>query len=178
MLHDRGFSLIELLFVLMLMGILIATSMPLMMKIYQHIQARVACDQLVHAMKLARNEAVAKHVTVMLCKSKDQQTCSGEWINGYIILANQKILYVFKNPNLNGKINWRAFPLNKDNLQFLSTGFSKTENGTFWYCGADAEHPAWAIVMNQSGRIRVVFPDPHNEILDDNNAPLKCSTYT
>ena len=56
----------------------------------------------------------------------------------------------------------RAFPKNRTHLQFLPTGMTHAENGTFWSC--DKEQVRWAIVVSQAGRARMVLPDKNGKV--------------
>ena len=130
-------------------------------------------EQLRLSIDFARNEAIVRDVPVILCKSRNQKECSGEWQDGYIILAEKKIIFGFKNTIQNGIMHWRS-SLNHPYLEFMPSGISVQENGTFWYCLKNAENPAWAIAINKAGRARISYPDPSGEIIDEKGKLLAC----
>lgn len=172
----RGFSLLEILITITIVAILAAISVPSFENIFEHSNQKILSQQLLRAINFARSQAIALGQTVTLCKSNDQATCGGDWGSGYIILANDQVLYSFSNNKFRSQLNWRAFPIYLDHLEYLSSGLPNFQNGTFWSCPKDSGNPSWAIMMNQSGRVRVVYPDASGEIIDDEGEKLACAT--
>ncbi len=149
----------EILIVLAIMMILAMITIPSHKDLLTKSSIDIVKLQLLRAINLAHNEAIIRKKMVTLCHSSDQKTCSGEWEDGYIIIANQKVIFSFLNPAVQGKLFWRAFPANQAQVDFLPRGTSKAENGSFWYCLASDSNPSWAIVISQSGRAREVVPE-------------------
>lgn len=131
-----------------------------------HAQDQVISEQLLRAIHLAQMEAMVRRERVMLKKHPQG------WQAGYVIATDTKILYVFSNVKNKGILHWRAFPIHRDNLQFIQTGSAYAENGTFWYCGYQEIKPRWAIMVNQAGRARIVYPNKEGNIESVN--PLLC----
>lgn len=169
-----GFSLIELLITLSIAIILFAVAIPLFKFFFIKSTDQVMSLQLFRAINLARSEALASGQSVTLCKSANQQTCIGEWKEGYLIHSGNKILYVFHTATNDGILHWRAFPKSREDLQFLPSGFSRAENGSFWYCHSGATNASWAIVISQTGRARMVYPNKMGNVEIENSTPLKC----
>ncbi len=168
-----GYSLLELLItlaIIFLMAVLVVPSQKIFFEKNNQDTIRL---QLLRAINLARSEAMLRSDNIILCHSKDQTSCSGEWQEGYVILQQEKVINAFTNKT-NGKIFWRTFPVGQKNLEFLATGFSHAQNGTFWFCEKNSENPAWAILISQSGRAREVFPDKDNKIMDEKGKNLPC----
>lgn len=173
----RGFSLIELMMVLMIAGVF--SVMGFEGKFFwQKTQAEVLQSQLFNAISLTRSEAIVHHDKIILCGSLDQATCSDQWQSGYIIKTDNEIIYHFQNLSVKGKLYWRSFPDNKQQLEFMPDGLPNSENGTFWFCCVDAVEPVWAIILNKSGRPRVVYPDSDGNIKDSKGKSLVCLTPT
>ncbi len=162
--NKLGFSLLELLITLSIIAILAVLTLPSYREFLVKSQDQVMSAQLLRAINLTRSEAIARNAVVSLCKNQD----------GYIIFSADKIIYKFRDISRDGILNWRAFPLDRDKLQFLPSGWPNAENGTFWYCHHAAKNPAWAIVLSQSGRARIVYPDKAGEIDDDKGRALGC----
>lgn len=165
-----GFSLFELLLTLFISMIIILIAIPSQKLLLDHAHHQVMSSQLLRAINLARSEAVMRGIPVMLCKSTDQKTCGGDWRDGYLIMAEEKVLFVFRNSNA-GVLHWRGFR-NPNSLQFMPSGLLYADNGTFWYC--DEKNPVWGIVLNQAGRERLVYPDKTGRIIDDSGEVLTC----
>lgn len=168
-----GFSLIETFVVLLIVAVLVAMVVPSQGILLEQTTQQTQSLQLLRAINLTRSEAVLRGTPVTLCESDNMKTCGGHWQDGYIILANSKTLFAFRNQS-RGILHWRAFPKNEQYLQFLPTGMPHAENGTFWFCGKNEKNPIWAIVLNQAGRTRLAHPDKNNEILDDKGDKLVC----
>ena len=154
-----AFSLIELLITLSIIIILLAITLPSEKLFFNNTVDQLAAYQLLRAIQLARQEAMVRGSKVTLCQSQDARNCGGDWRDGYIIQANQKTLFSFKSKAF---IHWRAFPKTRTDLQFLPNGMTYAENGTFWYC--DQDKVRWAIVISQSGRARMVWPDKWGKV--------------
>lgn len=169
-----GFSLLELLITLIIIIILLAMSLPNEKIFINKSQDEVMSQQLLRAIYLARSEAITRNTTVTLCKSADSKTCSGDWLNGYIISTNDAILSVYSNVTAQGVIHWRVFPNGRDRLTFFPSGLADIENGTFWYCNAPQAKARWAIVLSQSGRARLELPNEEGNICDSSGNELPC----
>lgn len=172
--NQKGFSLFEALIVLTIIIILIAVTVPNEKLFISKSQDEVMSQQLLRAIYLARSEAMTRSQTVTLCASVDDKTCSGDWIQGYIIATNDQRISVYRNVTNQGMINWRTFPKGRKELTFLATGFTEIENGTFWYCPNHDAKAQWAIVMSQSGRARLELPDATGSIVDSSGNELEC----
>lgn len=172
MLKPTGFSLLEILITLSIAAIITAFSLGGFQSLFNKATEDIASKQLMRAITLARNDAIILGQTITLCKSTNQKTCGGDWSDGYIVLSNNKLLFSFKNNT--GQLYWRAFPYFLDDLNFLSSGFANFQNGTFWYCLKNAAHPAWAIMLGQSGRARILYPNAQDVIIDEKGDPLDC----
>lgn len=165
--NSTGFSLFEILVTVLLIGIIAAIMIPSQKCFLQSSNAKIAGAQLFHAIEVTRSEAILNGKTVTLSKT-------GEWYSGYVIKLDNKILYSFKNSFSDGIIYWRAFPSNQKDINFLASGYSAAQNGTFWFCYKGRQTPEWAIVLNQGGRARMVYPDRRGKIYDGNEIVIKC----
>jgi type IV fimbrial biogenesis protein FimT len=152
-----GFSLLEILVVLTIMFIVLAMAIPSERIFLTNAKLNVMRLQLQRAIHLARSEAITRGEIITLCGSSDKNMCSSDWNDGYIILENTKIIYIFYGTPHLGQLHWRAFSSHQSQqLQYLPSGMSNIENGTFWYCLPKEKKPRWAIVISQSGRARQV----------------------
>jgi len=165
--QESGFSLIEILIVISLISIITTITITSQKYLFQSSTTKTAAAQLLHAIQIARNQAIIKNKPVILCKT-------GEWQNGYIIKMQSKKLYIFSNSIPDGIIHWRAFPSHREDLEFLPTGYSRIENGTFWLCFKSKKSPAWAIMLNQAGRARMIYPDQKGNIYDGKQMLIQC----
>ncbi|MDR3492721.1 MAG: GspH/FimT family pseudopilin [Gammaproteobacteria bacterium] len=160
----KGFSLLELIVTISIATILFALMIPSQKIFIDKTAEQVSSSQLLRAMSLARSEASSRGRVVSLCKSSDQKTCTGNWEQGQIIFVDENqngqvqdssyVLFSFASIK-SGKIFWKS-SLHKAYLQFLPTGFTNSQNGTFWFCEKDEKVPAWIIRVNRLGRARMI----------------------
>lgn len=87
----RGFTLVELLVVLVVSAILVTTAVP----IYKQTIATYRLDSEVNALvgdlQYARSEAIKQGTTVVMCVSTNQTSCStsdNNWAHGHIVGTN------------------------------------------------------------------------------------------
>lgn len=94
-----GFTLIELMTVLAIVGTLAMLAAPAMSTFIQSNRLATTTNDFVAALNLARSEAVKRGVSTGVCKSNDglQCTAAGTWSSGWI---------VFLDPDNNGP--WTA----------------------------------------------------------------------
>lgn len=155
--YQAAFSLIELLMVLALISSLLTFAVPSFQSMIAQVNDNMMTSRLLHAIHIAQTEAIIRQKVVTLHKLPNG------WAQGYSITADGKNLHIFYN-KYKGNIHWRAFPLHRENLQFLRTGMTRHENGTFWYCRKNDKKPRWAMVINQAGRTKVIYPNEHGDI--------------
>lgn len=149
-----GFSLIELLIVIVLLSILLLGGISLWREFVQHNRANATVHQITTALQFARSEAIKNNGLVIFCASQNQKTCDGPWQNGQIILIKNKILRIYSPLSNKDRLIWKSAFGKNDRLEFVSTGFTNGQSGSFWYCPNDLRF-AKRIVVLQSGRTRV-----------------------
>lgn len=86
--NATGFTLIEMLVVMTVAAILLATGVPAFNSFIQNDRDITQINSLVLSLNYARSEAVKRNVAtgITVCPSVDTQTCSGTvWANGWIV---------------------------------------------------------------------------------------------
>ncbi|NWO57815.1 hypothetical protein DEJ73_16300 [Chromohalobacter salexigens] len=84
----RGFSLLELLIVLVIFAILASMTLPSFQRLQYRQQLVSASNELVAALRLARGEAIMREADVTLCASADGASCGGKgWTQGWLLQA-------------------------------------------------------------------------------------------
>lgn len=97
--HSRGFSLLELLIVLVIFAIMASIAVPSFQSLRQQQQLTDASNELVAALRLARGEAIMRENKVTLCASADGDSCGGnDWAKGWRIADEDKNTVVVHGP--------------------------------------------------------------------------------
>ncbi len=88
--HARGFTAVELLFSLAIVGLVTALAVPSFRDFLQNNRTAEEANALVGALALARNEAVTRGVPVSVCSSTDNATCADDpdWTTGWIVFTD------------------------------------------------------------------------------------------
>ena len=89
----QGFSLIELIMVLVISSTLLLVGAPVMWKVIQLNQLRTQTNRLLTAINLTRSEAVLRNIPVSMCPSSTlatgEATCSGNFADGWFVFTNR-----------------------------------------------------------------------------------------
>ncbi|NOQ90156.1 MAG: prepilin-type N-terminal cleavage/methylation domain-containing protein [Gammaproteobacteria bacterium] len=182
-----GFTLIELMITLFIIGILLMVGLPSMKSFMQSNQLVAATNDLLSAVHVARAEAIKINGKVTVCESSNGTSCSttGNWEGGWIVFIDTNgdgigtgavcsaantdcLLRVhdgFTDPSLT------IAGLDADNqaieiFTFTSRGLPKNndgspQSGTFSVCSGNGDR---AVILSLSGRVRI----------SDNAAVITC----
>jgi len=82
-----GFTVIELMIVLVVLGILAGLAAPAFQSMLQNNKSAALSEDFVSAVNFARVEAVKRASSVSLCRTTDGGTCAvaGDWATGFLI---------------------------------------------------------------------------------------------
>lgn len=85
---SKGFSLIELIVVVVIIGIIATIGVPSYQNMMERGRITSASNNLLGAMQLARSEAATRRMSVTVCASSDQNACSGtDWSTGGLVIT-------------------------------------------------------------------------------------------
>ena len=188
-----GFTLIELMITLFIVGILLTVGIPSLKTFMQGNQLIAATNELISALHVTRSEAIKLNSRVSICESSDGATCSntGSWENGWIVFVDGngdlvgtgaacaapntdcllRVHDAFTDNQLTvAGLNPNAAAINS--FTFSSRGQPKSvigasQSGVFSLCSLDTAGNtinSRAVVLSLSGRVRV----------SDNAAVITC----
>ena len=83
--NQQGFTLIELMTVVVILGIILAFAMPAMNDLVQRNRLVGQTNDLVTDLKLARTTALTTGMPATICASDDGEQCGGSWNDGWIV---------------------------------------------------------------------------------------------
>lgn len=88
--NSKGFTLLELLIVIAILGITMAIAAPGLHRMIANNRISGGASDFVAALQFAKAEAVARVNPVTLCKSSDLTVCTGtgDWQQGWIVFSD------------------------------------------------------------------------------------------
>lgn len=87
---NSGFTLIELMVVLVVLGVLVGLAAPSFQTMITNNKITSFSEELVSAISFARVEAVKRSRSVSLCRTTDGETCAseGDWNTGFLVYVD------------------------------------------------------------------------------------------
>lgn len=86
--RNQGFTLVELMIMLVVAAILLTIGIPSYQDLVQNNRRVTAVNELVSGLHLARSEAFKRNRTVSVCPSADGVDCGGTWASGWLVFVN------------------------------------------------------------------------------------------
>lgn len=85
-----GFTLVELMITIAIVGILLMVGLPSLKSSMQGSQLIATSNELLSALHLARSEAIKRNARVSICSSSNGAACSvsADWKNGWIVFVD------------------------------------------------------------------------------------------
>ncbi len=181
----RGLTLIELLFVILLLCILLSLSLPSFSTLVNQKKSDIVIKQVQQAVELGKVTAITDSETVTMCKSNNGAQCGGKWQDGIIVFSDHnrdrkinqddELIRYITFPELDGNLSWRAFQ-NRQYLQFTPQGFTRYQNGSFVFCpNNNKAELARQLVINRTARARITIDSDGDGLREDaTGAPIRC----
>lgn len=153
----EGFTLIELMITVALLGILATLALPAFQGSMDRQRIQSAANSLSVAFATARSESVKRGRTVSVCKSSDKTDCTtdGDWSVGWIIYITAGApIKAFDSPSGGVSMAGSAVPDLQNSVQFDPSGASNLA-GTGGVTICIAGQTSRVVSIASSGRIRV-----------------------
>lgn len=150
----KAFSIIEFLLALLLLSIILLITLPFGQGLLARNRAEAYTDELRAALRFTRISAIKSGEKVTFCGSKNLKECDGSWEEGQIITtASKKVLRVLPKVFAGDKLVWRG-SLNKNQIDFLPTGFLDGLKGSFHYYSSNNKENSLVVTLEATGRVR------------------------
>jgi prepilin-type N-terminal cleavage/methylation domain-containing protein len=184
--EHSGFTLLELMVAIGVVGVLASVSMPNLGGMLQAHAAETVLNDLARTISMARASAVSQGRMVTLCRSADKTSCNGEWHNGMLVFVDRnndrivddddEVLHITPASPTPGTLKLRSFP-NRQYLQFTPAGVLNNQTGNFTWCPADNNaRQAQQLIFNITGRVRFAVDADQDGVREDaEGEPLSCS---
>ena len=175
MCRTAGTTLVELLTTLTIVAVLATVAIPSFHTFHLNNQRATVVNGFLHALFLARSEAIKRGQIVSVCRSSDGRNCesrTGDWRGGWIVFANRdrddpperdsgEDLIASSGGWPDGSIT-----SNRGAYSFRPTT-QGVVNGTIVFCDSRGSAYARAIIISHTGRPRVAQRDSEGK-------PLRC----
>lgn len=173
--RSQGVTLLELVFALAILATLLAMTVPAFGRMRLDAQRTAAVNDLLHALYLARSEAIKRGAVVSVCPSTDGSGCAvstPDWATGWIVFLNADR---DRPPVVDAgePILRRHPPIPRMIIQSNRAALSFRPitqldvNGTIVFCDERGGASARAIIVSHTGRPRV-------SLRDASGRPLLC----
>ncbi len=182
---SQGLTVIELLITLFILSLLTAIALPDFEEMLQQKRIDLTAKELRQAIEVARTAAITKNSIVTICRSKQGNSCSGQWQDGVLVFvdynADRKLdvedipVRHFTFSQFKGDITWRAFQ-NRQYLQITALGFTNYQNGNFTLCPANGDlTQARQLIITRTARVRHAQDSNGDGIREDSRGrPVRC----
>lgn len=172
----RGFTLLEALVVLALVGILVAMAAPVMSDLRSRHQVQAQAEGLLGSLVLARSEALRRQQRVSLCAQGTQGTCDalGRWQQGWLVFVDENDnglreageALIEAHATSPAGVRLDANSTAKAYFSYGSEGRSMSTHGAFmaatWRFCQPAVPVGWQVVSNALGKPRIESYTPQD----------------
>lgn len=163
---SQGFSLIELMVTIAIVGIMAAIGMPSLQTTLQNNNMTALHNELLAALSFTRNTAITRGSSATLCKanlaSNGCAATTASWENGWIIFpdnnndgvvdAGETILSIKNDLPKDISINYSR---NSSRITYGAQGYSIGFNGNFMFCDKRGDSAKKGMVISNNGRVRL-----------------------
>ena len=160
--HEGGFTLLELLVTLLLLGIVAVMGLPSFQALGERTAQASEINRLQSAFSLARNTAISQRRQVTLCPAtKDHKACQDDWSRALIIVRGDKIQDIAKEDILrvipDGQRTQVTYSRGWSRIRYNSLGYTSGYNGSFSVCSGNSTEGSQGkkLVLSQLGRLRI-----------------------
>jgi len=160
---NAAFTLIELLLTLSIAWILLGVALPSFDDMLERKKVSANVQRLVKTLQLSRLTAINDNVKVTVCPIENGLECTRNWSTGYMAFIDHNgdrqfnnddsVLYQFLSEDEEATLKLRAFG-HRNSLQWLATGITNHQNGSFELCYGSEEDKSRALFLTKAGRIR------------------------
>ena len=151
---SQGFTLVELMITLVLMGVLAMLTIPNFERFYQKKQETTYITHLKQTLEFAHVYALEHHTPVTICPTDNDQTCTDSWNRPLILFTPKKILLIFQAPPHTDILTAALFP-NSRWIQLQPEGLNVQTSGNLTLTN-QATSRNMQLILSNTGKIRII----------------------
>lgn len=167
-----------------IVSILFGFALPSFNDLLKRSKVKTNVARLTQTIQMSRLAAITKNVRVTLCPMGNGSSCASDWSAGYMAFIDKNgdreyndsdiLLYQFKSSDKKSRLTWRAFGVRRS-LQWLETGITNHQNGTFEFCLDNDAKLARGLFLTKAGRVRY-SKDKNGDGIHEkvNGDPISC----
>jgi type IV fimbrial biogenesis protein FimT len=174
---NRGFTLIELMLVIVILSITLWIGLPSMGNLVEQTYRKTSLNNLISGLHLARTSAIFEQTHVTLCPLDAENRCVRDWRQPVSIFRDPKrqrqltssdalirVIAPPKRGNLKGRTGIRR------HFGFTPSGMAKDAIGHILWCPDDGDATqAYQLLINMGGRLRIARDRDSNGIVEGSN---------
>jgi type IV fimbrial biogenesis protein FimT len=180
-----GFTLLELLVVVTVIGFLATVAVPSFQAVVADQRSTASVNELVESLILARSEAIKRGEYVTVCKSSSGTNCTSgsDWNDGWIVFSNatsaavntvavgDEIIRVHQALPASVEVNIVGNVTNFVSFRPVGTAGTTALNfsGTLTLCDVNDQTVPRGLLLSSTGRIQV------SREIDHDDDPLSCA---
>ncbi len=88
----QGFTLLELITTITVAGIMVALAVPSFTSMIQRNEVVSVANDILSSIHFARSESIKLNKNIGICPSSNAKTCSGGWVDGWVVLDGGTVL--------------------------------------------------------------------------------------
>ena len=155
-----GFTLTELLMVLIIMSVTLAIGLPNVQSLIISSRLTSSANAMVSALQLARFEALKEQKNVVIANK------NGQWANGWIVFIDEKMQNNQLDDGESVLVSFDALhsslvvkiPTSYKNYVYYNKYGRINDNGTFSFCSSSVLDDFRSVVIASTGRVHVELP--------------------
>ena len=193
--RDSGYTLIELLVAVAVLGILLGVSAPAFQSVIKDSRQVTAYNQIASVLRFARSEAIKQSSGITVCPRSTDTACGTDWSKGMLVFhdalsngnplvldSSDTILRVIST-SLNGLtvsanaiVRPSTTTANQTSIRFEGRGQANWANGTWLLCDDRGEAFARALIVNGAGVARSAYPTDSSSgvVVDARGTAVDC----
>lgn len=149
--RQQAFSLIELMYTLLLLSIVLAIGTPSLRLLIERNEEQALRDTLMAYLNETRMQAILQRRNITLCGSSDGSTCDGRWQTHWLMVSTDDDETIQQHRLGDAAdLCWHGA---RDSIEFHPNGTTLLGNGRFSLCRSGTA--SWQLVLNRQGRLRL-----------------------